>query len=270
MSRLGKVVKFEVLRTVRKKSFWFTTIVLPLFILVIYGVDYASSQHASQASQQQASAYSKTAKLAVDDETGLVNKQLLAQQHITIETNRQAGIAAVQGNKLTAFFYYPKNVSTVGIQVYAQTQGITFAPPYNAVALTLLRESAVTRANAVLHNPEITQILQKDPPVTATTYQDGKPTDGLAGLVVPGIFWILFMTLVVFLSSYTIASTTEEKENRAAEILLTSVEPRDFILGKIVSVLVVGLVQIVTISLPLVVAYILLRKHISLPGGLSL
>jgi ABC-2 type transport system permease protein len=136
------VTKFEVLRSLKKKSFWYTTIALPLIIIVIYGISYASSNHASKSDQQQTTSYSKTAKLGIFDETGLINKQTLTGLHIVIEPSQQAGIASVENGDLTAFFYYPKDVTKTGIEVYAQDTGISFTPPYNTLATQLLKNKA--------------------------------------------------------------------------------------------------------------------------------
>jgi ABC-2 type transport system permease protein len=72
------------------------------------------------------------------------------------------------------------------------------------------------------------------------------------------------------LSYFMISATTEEKENRAAEILLTTIKSRSLIIGKILSILALGIVQIVIIIVPLLIGYALFHNHISLPGGVSL
>ena len=77
MSKLSTVVGFEVRRNLKKKTFWFTTLALPVIIIAVFAITQASSNHANSSSQQQTSSYSKTAKLAVLDETGLINKQAL-------------------------------------------------------------------------------------------------------------------------------------------------------------------------------------------------
>jgi ABC-2 type transport system permease protein len=270
MSKLSTVIGFEVHRNLKKKTFWYTTLALPIIIIAVFAITQASSNHASNNSQQQTSSYSKTAKLAVLDETGLINKRELISQHIVIEPNEQAGIDGVKDGELTAFFYYPKNVTKAGIQVYAQDQGITFTPPYNALASQLLNHSAVAVVSAATNDSEAVQILQKSPSVTATTYKNGTETNGLAGIVAPIIFFAIFLFFVVMLSYFMISATTEEKENRAAEILLTTIKSRSLIIGKILSILVLGIVQIVIIILPLLIGYALFHNHISLPGGVSL
>jgi ABC-2 type transport system permease protein len=270
MSKFSTVIGFEVRRNLKKKTFWYTTLALPLIIIAVFAITRASSNHATSSTQQQTSSYSKTAKLAVLDETGLINKQALINDHIVIEPTKQAGIDAVKAGKLTAFIYYPKNITKVAIQVYAQDQGITFTPPYNALASDLLNESAIASVSAVTHDSEAYQVLRNTPSVTATTYKNGTKTNGLAGIVAPVIFFAIFLFFVAMVSYFALNATTEEKENRAAEILLTAIKSRGLIIGKIVSILLLGVVQVVIIVVPLLIGYALFHNHISLPGGVSL
>jgi ABC-2 type transport system permease protein len=270
MSKLNTVISFELLRNLKKKTFWFTTLALPVIIIAIFAITRASSNHASNTSVQQTSSYSKTAKLAVLDETDLINKRALISQHIVIEPNKQTGIDGVKDGKLTAFFYYPKNVTKAGIQVYAQDQGITFTPPYNALASQLLSQSAVNKISIATHNYEVVEILEKSPNVTATTYKNGSETNDLASIVAPIIFFAIFLFFVIMISYFAITATTEEKENRAAEMLLTAIKSRSLIIGKILSILILGIIQVVIIIVPLLIGYTLFHNHISLPGGVSL
>ncbi len=69
----------------------------------------------------------------------------------------------------------------------------------------------------------------------------------------PIIFFAIFLFFVVMLSYFMISATTEEKENRVAEILLTTIKSRSLIIGKILSILVLGIVQIVIIIVPLMI-----------------
>ncbi len=270
MSKLTDVAGFEVRRNLRKRGFWFTSLMPPVLILAVIAISVVSSNSASKSSQQQADTISKTAKIAILDRTGLINKQQLTKQHLAIEPTKQAGIAAVQANKLDAFFYYPPDVSKSGIDIYAQDQGISNTPPYGTAATALLRQDVISRVSSLANNNQIVPILQNDPAVTTTTYKNGKVTNGLAGIIAPGMFMLAFLTLVALLSYFMISATTEEKENRAAEILLASISSRSLILGKILSIFILGLVQILLLGGALLIGYTLFRSHISLPGGVSL
>lgn len=270
MASARTVIGFEVWRNLRKKTFWFAAIGPPLLILGIIGITHASSQNASSASQQQSAAITANSKIAVLDETGVMSKQVLTKEHITSESTVQAGITAVKNNTLTAFIYYPKDVVKSGIQIYAQDQGINHATPYNGLATALLIDSAKTKAIAAVRNPQIVQLLETAPSVTATTYKNGKQTNDEAAIIAPGVFLIAFLALVVLQAYLMITSTTEEKENRTAEMLLTSIPSRTLVVGKILSLFILGLVQLLVIIVPLLVAYAIFRHHITLPGGVTL
>lgn len=270
MASARNVINFEVLRNLRKRTFWFAAIAPPILLLGIIGITHASSQNASNASQQQIASLSKTSKIAVLDDTGVISRQALAKERFAYEPTVQAGIAAVKDDTLNAFVYYPKDVTKAGIQIYAQDQGINNATPYNGLATALLVDSAKAKALTAVHSPQIVQLLESTPSVTATTYKHGKQTNDEAAIIAPGVFLLAFLALVVLQAYLMITSTTEEKENRTAEMLLTSIKSRSLITGKILSLFILGVVQLLVIIVPLVVAYVLFKQHITLPGGVTL
>ena len=48
---------------------------------------------------------------------------------------------------------------------------------------------------------------------------------------------------------------TEEKENRISELMLTSINPRSLIIGKIISLMIVGFIQLLVLVVPLLILY---------------
>jgi len=62
-----------------------------------------------------------------------------------------------------------------------------------------------------------------------------------------------------------LTSTTEEKENRVIEMILTTIESRTLIIGKILSLVTLGFIQMLIILVPIVVAYLLFRDSLSIP-----
>lgn len=267
---MWNIINFEVFRALKKKSFWIASIAPLIFILVVLGVEYVSTKSAAANAVQQEQAFSATAKIGEFDESGLVSQQLVAAQHITVEPSEDAGIAAVKSGELDAFFYYPKDPSTMNIQVYAQDKGISLSPPYNAAATQLLHQSAINDVSGAIKNSHVVEILEQTPSVTATTYKNGIETEGLASVIAPGIFGIAFLVLYVLLASFMISSTAGEKENRTAEMLLTSIKARTLITGKIISIFILGVVQLATIAIPLLAALLLFPNQVGLPAGMTL
>jgi ABC-2 type transport system permease protein len=264
---MWNIISFETLRALKKKSFWIASLSPLLIILVIFGIEYFSIKSATTNAAQQAQAFSQNAKIGVFDDSGLISQQLLTAQHVTVEPSKDAGIAAVKSGGLDAFFYYPNDPGATNIQVYAQDQGISFTPPYNAAAAQLLTQGAISDVSAAIKNSQVVQILQKPPAVTATTYKNGVETEGLVSAIAPGIFAVAFFLIFILLASFMISSTAGEKENRTAEMLLTSIKARTLITGKIISIFILGLVQLATIAVPLFIALLLFPN---LSGGLPL
>ena len=119
-------------------------------------------------------------------------------------------------------------------------------------------------------NAAVVKILEKSPAVTTVTYKNGIVTNDIANIIAPGIFAAAFLLLVLLLAYIAVASTAEEKGNRTAEILLTSVEPRTLITGKIISIFVLGLVQIAAIAAVLLAAHAALPSRLGFLDGISL
>jgi ABC-2 type transport system permease protein len=264
---MWNVIIFEVLRALKKKSFWVASFMPPLIVLAVFGVEYFSVNASKSSSAQLAQTSSVSTKIAALDDSGLVSQKLLAAGHIAIEPTKGAGIAAVASGGLGAFLYYPADVSTSGIQIYAQDQGIG-QTPYNDLATNLLKQSVAAEVSAAI--PTSTQavtILENAPAVTVTTYKNGVQTPGFAGAIAPGFFAVAFFLLIILLSPVMISSTAEEKENRASEILLTSIKAGDLIGGKMISILILGAVQSVAIIAPIVIA---LLRFPALLQGISL
>jgi len=114
--------------------------------------------------------------------------------------------------------------------------------------------------------PEITAILQDKVGTTATTYRDGHPHDGFKELIAPGMFLVLFYFLIAMFGNQMLTSTTEEKENRVIEMILTTIEARTLILGKILSLIALAFVQLLIILIPTIAAYLLLHDQLALPS----
>jgi ABC-2 type transport system permease protein len=269
MSSMRNVVRFEVFRTLKKKSFWYTSLAPPLIVLAVIGIVTASANSTGKSSAQQTQMLIQSAKMGVLDDTKLINTKQLAKQKILIEPNQQTGIKDVKSGKLDAFFYYPTDITKSGITIYSKDTGVSNTDHYDGLAQQILILDIITSLNKKVHNAQTIQILQKTPSVTDITYKNGRLTGGEARIIAPGVFMIAFLMLLVLLSYNMISSTTEEKENRAAEILLTSIKARKLIFGKILSIFILGFVQLVVILVPMLIYYASSSGH-TLPGGVSL
>lgn len=258
MHNLGVVFNFEVVRTLKKKSFWLIAAAFPLAISLIYGISYFSNMSTEQAVKD---TQKQKFSFAVTDESGLVNRFLVKQFGASITSDRQAGLNKVIDGKLDAYFYYPKDLTRDKVEIYARDAGLFNNGRYQGVANTILQQSV---ASAV--NPQISAIMHGAVGFNSVTFKNGAKFDGFKELIAPAIFLVLFYFLIVTFGNQMLSSTTEEKENRVIELILTTIRARTLIIGKILALLVLALVQIVVILTPIVIAYIFLHDKLALPN----
>lgn len=258
MHNLGTVFTFEVTRTLKKKSFWITALSFPIVIAAVFAIIYFSGQATEQAALD---TKNQEFSLALTDESDVIHPQYIQQIGAEIITDKQQGIDRVKNGELDAYFYYPANVSKKPVEVYAKDVGLFDNNRYQGTAKALLTQSTANRVN-----PETVAILQDKVSYNATTYKNGEVFNGFKQLIAPGIFLVLFYIVITMFGSQMLTSTTEEKENRVIEMILTTIKARTLIVGKILSLIVLALMQILTILIPVVAIYLLYGDQLALPN----
>lgn len=258
MHNLGTVFNFEFTRTVKKKTFWISVLLFPVMFAAIAGILYASNKATEEQLQK---AQEERFSLQVTDASGLISPELLGRFQAQTPADKQTGISNVRSGQVDAYFYYPADLSKNHIEVYAKDAGLFDNSKYESVAKLLLQQSA---AGAV--NDNIRAVLQDKLNIVSTTYKDGRVFDGFKSMIAPGIFLVLFYFVIAVFGGQMMNSTVEEKENRVIEMLLTSVEPRTLIVGKILALIALGLVQVILIIIPTVAGYLLLKNELALPS----
>lgn len=259
MSRLGIVTKFEFVRTVTKRSFWLRTLSIPVLLAAVIGLSLFSGKVSQQADQNVQKSQFSTAVL---DDSGYLSPSLLRAVGAKRVSDKTAGITMARQGQVDAFVYYPAHPVQDPIEVYAKDDGLASNNKYTAVAANLFQAAVVAR----LGGGDNVRLLQQAPQTQLTTYKDGQETKGLGRVVAPGIFLVLFYAVIVLLGNQMLTSTTEEKENRVIEMILTSVTARTIIVGKIISLCCLGVIQITAILAPVFIAYFGFRGQLHLPA----
>lgn len=78
MHNLSTVIKFEITRTIKKKSFWIMALGFPIMMIVIFGIIFLSSQATSDAADQ---LKNQNFSIEITDKSGLINKTLISNLH---------------------------------------------------------------------------------------------------------------------------------------------------------------------------------------------
>lgn len=260
MHNLSTVFWFEVIRTLKKKSFWLVALGFPVMIAAVVGIIYFSGQATADAVDRAAG---EKFSIGVTDTAGHIQPGLLEAYDARSVANRDQGISLVTSGELDAYFFYPTNLHEDGVSIHARDVGLFDNSRYDMIAKLLLSQSVTSTVDA-----SDAAVLQGAVLYDTTTYRDGQPYNVIAHMLAPGFFLVLFYFLIAMFANQMLTSTTEEKENRVIEMILTTVQARTLIFGKILSLIVLAMIQALIVLLPVIIGYLVVRNL--LPDGETL
>lgn len=258
MHNLGTVVRFEIIRTLKKRSFWIAALAVPTIVAAVGAIIFFSNKTTTTESENLANEHYS---LAVTDDSHLVSPLLLKAVGAKNVTDKSAGIEAARTGKIDAYFYYPANISKQPVQIYGKEVGIFKDSRYQELASQLLTQSTVGKTD-----PSVRTILQDKVNFSAITYKDGAEDKGFLKLIAPGLFLILFYFMIATFGNQILTSVTEEKENRVIEMILATIKPTTLLVGKLISLVVLAFIQMAVILIPVVVGYLVFKNQLSLPS----
>src|ERR1700754_1344600 len=117
---LRTVIAFEVRRTLSKRRFWISTLIVP----VAFGVVFALVALSNSSTDNSANAQ-KNAKFDFSyvDASGMIDPAIASKAGGTPTDDPAGAIAKVKAGDLDAFFSYPADPAKQAIRVYGQDKG---------------------------------------------------------------------------------------------------------------------------------------------------
>ncbi|MBT8161769.1 MULTISPECIES: ABC transporter permease [Arthrobacter] len=255
---LGTVVGFEFIRTIKKRRFWIATLAIPVVMAIIFTLVFASNSSTRATSEAQKNA---TLSFTYTDASGIIPDAVATAMGGHKSTDPDTALADVKAGRSDAYFAYPANPATEHVKVYGADKGIFADNTYEAVAKQLLTIAAQAR----IGSPVLTAAAGGNVTVDTQTFRNGQVAGGFGTALPPLMFLVLFYVSIILLSSQMLNSTLEEKENRVTEMILTTLNPTTLIVGKIISLFLVGLVQIGVFLTPVAIGYAFFRDRLALP-----
>jgi ABC-2 type transport system permease protein len=255
---LGTVIGFEFMRTIKKKGFAVATLAIPVVLVVIFTLVFASnSSTEATADAQKNSSISFT----YTDASGIIPAQIAQAAGGQAASDPDSALAAVKNGSSEAYFAYPADPAAEPVKVYGVDKGMFENGKYEAVAKHLLTAAAQSQVNS----PQLTAALTGGVVFESETYRDGQVSGGIGSVIPPLLFLVIFYISMILLSNQMLNSTLEEKENRVTEMILTTLNPTTLIMGKIISLFAVGLVQMAVFLTPVAVGYVFFRDSLAMP-----
>lgn len=269
MAKLRSVVRHEYTTIIKQPSFWITLALVPLLIAIVVTFSIIGNIASSEKIKNLAN---DLKSVALVDESDLISPEVVKSAELTLHhpEDSEALRQQVQNGELEALVVYPKNITESKTYIaYVSNNDFTTISGVTSLADNILKISVFLP----LESPEIIALAQNGASSQVVSYKNGQETAGINEYVAPAIFIVLFYIVFGFSVGYMLTSVSEEKENRSMEIVLTYVQPRTLMLGKLLGVSLVTLTQIAFFIIAAVAGYIILNNiqgGVALPAGVEL
>lgn len=237
-SYIGRVAKFEITRQLKKPAFWAATLLIPILIGAVYFISFVTSSGNDKEPE-----YDDQSKIAIIDDSGVLS----SHAPFLIKGDKEEGIKKVKNGEVTQFFYIPADFAeSKKAEFYHISEGLEIFNNDASILKSILAKDASTRVDtkdaiALSGGYEITDHKLS---------KDGSDANALGRAIIPFFIGIMFFMFVTLCGNRFLFTVVEEKENRISEMILTAISAKHLIVGKILALLVLGLIQIVAIVVP--------------------
>lgn len=246
MNKTLIIIGREFSTRVRKKSFLVLTIFVPILIAAFYA--FLMWMLLKDDTQERKIAVVNNSTLTTPLEQ-INNNQF---DYIAPNTTEKEASELLANNNYYAVLWVPKNVmENAEIPIYSFSQ--VPMELKNEIARQLQRRIEEIKRGKVIAESQVPDLESKlaatNTPVTvrtlkvsADTGESKESSSEIASII--GLVGGMIIYLFIFMyASQVMKGVIEEKTNRIIEVLVSSVKPFQFLLGKIIGVAAVGLVQ---------------------------
>ena len=264
MNKIWLVITREYLTRVRNKTFILSTILLPLFFI---GFIFAAAYFSIQSNEQQ--------KIAVSDQNGIFKNSFQNDKSITYEFPSDVNASNFKEKGYSAFLKIPENYNSAGdsISLISDKQlGISSEEKIKDQINNAIRNKAFLQHN--IDRKVLDSINQMDEdkmykfrPVIKQGDKIAESNAGLSYGIGYGSGILIYMTLFIY-GAAVMRGVMEEKMNRIAEVIISSVRPFQLMMGKILGIAAVGITQLL-IWIILIIGLSSIASGLLTPDALS-
>ena len=252
MRNISLIIGREYRERVYKKSFIFTTILMPLFMILIGAAPTLIMEFAD----------TETRQITVVDESGIVAPQLESDEEVVfvISNNDIAAtlVATSQDENNFGVLFIGKDIieNPNNARLYTTASSSLILEEYIADEIEKVIESERLKAYNIENIDEILEKVKAS--VHLTTFRTDKDEEAgassaiassVAGMV---LGFMLYFILAIY-GAMVMQSVIEEKSSRILEVMVSTVKPFEMLMGKIFGIALVAGTQILVWGVLLVV-----------------
>jgi ABC-2 type transport system permease protein len=258
MRNIWLVIKHDVKTTLRQRSYWVMALLMPVLLIGFNAyviLQESGTSGAGNEQQAEADSPSGLAAIGLVDPSGLIAKMPpgFPPTLFTRFEDEATARAALETDEIEQFVTIPADFVTSGeVTVYdkdfqlmssGENMGLAFHSTNEWVLAYILNYSLTGDEQLVsaLRNPvpgSQAEWHALSPP------REANGNDEAQARLVSQILPLVYYFLLLMGSNYLLRSVVTEKENRTAEVLLLSIDPRQMMVGKILASSAVLFIQI--------------------------
>ena len=254
MRNIWLVIKHDIGAILRQRSFWVMTLIMPLFLLASNAFMFIedSGDGLLGLGDETGAAPAELPVIGLVDEAGLIPEipQGLPPDLFARFPDETAAHDALAAGEIEQFVHIPADyVATGEIDVYDQEFQVALGGEAAAIGMG---DGGALLSYLLAYNladPQVAVALRDPVPSSQAELhplqppEAGEQNEELA-TVVASVVPLVYYFLLLMGSSYLMRSVVSEKENRTAEVLLVSLDPRQMMIGKIVAMSAVTVIQV--------------------------
>ena len=237
MKKLLLILGREYRLRLRRPSFWVLTLLVPVVLAILYALPVLAAQKGA-----------KQATVLVVDQTGLFEGSLVSSDEVHFHTMPSLEYARREAAKDDLILFIPMRETTIPHDAFLYYSGGLPSPA--------LQNQVDNQLQVLLRNAILEDVYQLEPSVYHSVEstriklhtQDaasGKESFSGVKTVVAIVLAVLMVLALVLFGVQVMRSVQEEKQNRVAEVLASSVRPLQLLVGKVTGVALVAVTQLV-------------------------
>ncbi|MFS0750193.1 ABC transporter permease [Oceanobacillus sp. 1P07AA] len=242
MHNAWKVAKWEIKRNLKNKTFVIGLFISPLLLLLFY---FIGSLFSDSNESEQMTVYVNDQMEVFSEFENIVDQQGLDWQIEATDVS-QAELDEIEEDNTAYLFIFEEAIQSGFVPMHLSED---IDPAFIGQVQSLSAPLQAMRAtDSGLSNQEAEQLLQPVVFIDETTADANEDSEAMADTlqqIVPGIFAGVIMLSIVFTGMAIFQSASQEKKDKIAEIILSSLTPSELMQGKIIGYFVLGLIQVV-------------------------
>jgi ABC-2 type transport system permease protein len=245
MHNIYLIIKHEIITTLGKRSFWVMTFIFPALILALsVGVQTVGTRAIEEATEKASSVEKATTGIAIGyvDESDVlaVLPGWVPVGYLESYPSLEAAQAALQAGEINQYYHIPPDFYETGEFTLVDRNFQPLRSSGNAeIFKNILSDALIEK------DPLGSVLLNPTPQINghALAPPSGPDEDDPFSYIVPMATLFIFFFVITTSGGFMLNSVTKEKENRTAETLLVSLDPRQLMVGKVIGLGAVALLQ---------------------------